>query len=368
VNAWNAEAINRIHHRGADRSDTRANAIHRAAASILEADAGQRTALELPYVPAPNLPEALGRLTHLQMLSIANSQVIALPASIGNLQQLERLQLTSLHRLKALPAAVSRLGALKYLVVQRTPLQSLPSDIDALRNLREIWLSGGTYGKLPDRIVNLKALTTLSVEEPASPQRSLIRLPHHLGALSSLQHLQIKGHARLAALPDSINQLGKLTSLWVENCPLVMLPNAFAGLPALQTLRLNGCDKLVGLPDSITSITGLRSLELSGCRGLTSLPQEIGQLHNLQCLDLSGCTSLAELPPSLSKLRTSCRIEVPEHLKAQLETLRPPAAPMRRGRRHPEPCTTSSSRPRRESRTTPRRVSHPRGTPTPPPR
>jgi Leucine-rich repeat (LRR) protein len=371
VNAWSAGAIARVNQRGSDpearaRAENRASLITSAAAAILEADARQHPTLELSHVPAPDLPEALGRLTQLTMLSIASSAVTALPESIGNLQRLERLQLASLRQLTTLPAGVSRLGALKWLVAMRTPLQSLPSDIDALRNLREIWLSGGTYAKLPDSIVNLRALATLSVEEPASAEGSLTRLPHRLGALGSLTTLRIKGHARLPALPESINQLGNLTTLRVENCPLVMLPRALNGLQALQTLSLSGCDKLARLPDSLTSIGGLRILGLSGCAGLTSLPQAIGQLYNLQLLDLSGCTSLAVLPSSLSELPGDCRIKVPEHLKAQLQALRPPAAPTRRSRRHPEPSAASSSQPRWESRRVPPRDSHQRARPAPP--
>jgi hypothetical protein len=64
-----------------------------AAKGILRAQNGTR--LSISYLPATSLPEAIGRLTQLQNLSLHSTECIELPDSIGDLANLGFLKMST---------------------------------------------------------------------------------------------------------------------------------------------------------------------------------------------------------------------------------------------------------------------------------
>lgn len=89
------------------------------------------------YLRSPvlaRLPERLGALSLLEVLSVQHGQLDALPGSVAQLTRLERLLLDG-NRLKTLPASVGDLPALEVLSINGNPFESLPA---SLKNIKKV--------------------------------------------------------------------------------------------------------------------------------------------------------------------------------------------------------------------------------------
>jgi len=131
-----------------------------------------------------------------------------------------------------------------------------------------------------------------------------------IGALSSLQTLNLDGCRGLAALPETVGALSSLQTLNLNRCSgLTVLPEAIGALSSLQTLKLgagerdlDGFPGLTALPEAIGTLSSLQSLDLAGCSGLAALPEAIGALSSLRRLSLDGCIGLTALPEAIGAL------------------------------------------------------------------
>lgn len=240
--------------------------VSRAAQAIIQAAASGARHLTIDTLPATSLPSAIGRLAHLKMLWIRDTECTALPDSIGGLAGLQVLSLHNNPRLNRLPDRMVELRQLQSLSVTGTPLESWPEGIGALSQLNRLRLSGGIYQQLPSCLLGLAAL----------------------------KELHIDAHAHLQELPAE-----------------------FRRLEGLERLEIKYCPELRSLP-SLGSQSALKVLDLLRCEKLETLPADLGDLRHLHTLRLVGCTRLEDLPESLSRLPEHCTIDVPPRLEERL--------------------------------------------------
>ena len=96
--------------------------------------------LEISWHPSLEIPEEFGNLTKLKSLEFHYSHIIkALPQSIGQLRQLEDIQLIDC-KLTTLPEEFGKLSELSNLNLQENNLKQMPSCIGSLRNLKALYL------------------------------------------------------------------------------------------------------------------------------------------------------------------------------------------------------------------------------------
>lgn len=93
-------------------------------------------------------------------LFIEHSRLSSLPASLGNLSQLEEIYLSS-NRLTSLPKEIGQLTKLRKLYLAGNRLQTLPKEIGQLTNLQGLYLGNNWLYSLPEEIKNLKKLKAL---------------------------------------------------------------------------------------------------------------------------------------------------------------------------------------------------------------
>jgi hypothetical protein len=215
--------------------------------------------------------------TILVELDLSYNQLTELPDSIGNLSNLQVLSL-HLNKLTGLPNTIGNLINLQVLKLGRNKLAGLPDSIGNLVNLQELWLDDNRLTGLPDSIGNLRNLQQLYLH-----YNQLTHLPGTFGNLVNLQSLLL-GHNQLAVLPESIGNLRKLQHLGLSSNQLTKLPDSIGDLVNLQQLVLYN-NQLTLLPNSVGNLTNLQSLWLDNNR-LTVLPDSIGNLVNLQELAL----------------------------------------------------------------------------------
>ena len=93
---------------------------------------------------------------------LLNNQLETLPDSIGNLKNLEYLDLYN-NKLASLPDSIGNLTNLEYLGLYSNKLETLPDSIGNLKNLGRLGLSFNRLAILPDSIGNLTNLKRLAL-------------------------------------------------------------------------------------------------------------------------------------------------------------------------------------------------------------
>ncbi len=217
----------------------------------LRALAGELRELKVESTRLAEVPdEWVGELTRLEVLNIGaggygvrNTELRALPASLGQLGALKQLTLCTLTALEEMPDTLGRMTSLTSLTMDHCEkLKTLPASIGQLGALKQLTLCG------------LDAL-----EE----------MPDTLGRLTSLEDLTLTNCRQLKALPASIMLLSRLQHLEIDECPLQDMP-CIEILTALRTLYLD-----------ITDYT-------HGSRAFKSLSRSLPCLQQLDNLRLSG--------------------------------------------------------------------------------
>ena len=150
-------------------------------------------------IPADILPRERDALLKLDALHLFQNdwsnrpKITYLPPEIGELRQLERLQL------------------------QNNSLAELPAEITNLRQLYFIGLDGNRFTDFPTVLFQLPQLSTVSLMD-----NPLTRLPPEIGNLQEL--LELRLHANpLTALPAEITRLNKLQLLLID-APVKLTP------------------------------------------------------------------------------------------------------------------------------------------------
>lgn len=218
---------------------------------------------------AESLPSGLGSLANLTTLRFVRSgpSPRALSPEIGNLTQLTNL---TIENVTSLPAEIGDLDNLENLELNGTDLTALPPEIGDLDNLYLFSMfRAGDLASLPPEIGDLANLRVLNLS-----RHKITALPPEIGNLDKLERLRVIGG--LTSLPAEIGNLESLRQLTLGN--------------SIQ--RLNDGNRFVRpllslptLPPEIGGLSLLLILELRNT-GLTELPPEIGQLTKLRTLRL----------------------------------------------------------------------------------
>jgi Leucine-rich repeat (LRR) protein len=212
--------------------------------------------LDLSFCHLRALPDEIGRLTKLRKLNLHLNCVSDLPASFGELASLEDLDLgmnTSLQTLElvgarpmtAVPAALARLRKLRRLVLAMNELADIPAWLGDLP-IEELDISSNRFAKFPDAILRLP-LRSLSIGyQPWDSGVTPLR--------------RADDDAR--PVPKGFAKLFRLTSLrelQIDRLDLEELPDAIGALRELETLSI-AFTKIRTLPASFYELTNLRTL------------------------------------------------------------------------------------------------------------
>ncbi|CAI5993298.1 unnamed protein product [Closterium sp. NIES-64] len=270
------------------------------------------------------------KCTRLEGLRLdCQSNLTAIPSSIGGLASLKSLHITDRRRIALLPEAFTSLQALTHLVIEMHGLDELPQDFGNLRllkslnligcqclvsipdslgqltNLTQLSISDSTRLQLPESISNLTLLLTVEI----SNCQDLLPLPERFGNLPALETLRLENVWGISNLPASLGQLASLTDLILDRLALHHLPDGVALLPRLRTLKLD-VGMAVQLHPSVYLATTLKELTITKSETLHSLPEEFGQLTALEALRLFELSRLSSLPASLGNLTSLKELKI----------------------------------------------------------
>jgi Leucine-rich repeat (LRR) protein len=110
-----------------------------------------------------SVPALVFGFTDLESLSVHSRRLAEIPADIGALKNLTKLEWTHAKKLTALPAELFGLEPLRVLNLRETGITALPRDIGQLRALEELNLMDTPLTELPREVGELKHLTKLLI-------------------------------------------------------------------------------------------------------------------------------------------------------------------------------------------------------------
>ena len=162
------------------------------------------------------LPDDIGDLQELLVLSLVETTADKIPQSMEQLQKLRFLRISGLTEI---PRAVFRLSELNTLHISVSEKGELSEEIGNLDKLERLELTGSSFCVLPENICDLKGLKHLVLNGMVS----LHTLPANIGNLQSLQTLNLD-YSGITQLPDSFGKLNKLERLCLGGTKIRKFP------------------------------------------------------------------------------------------------------------------------------------------------
>ncbi|XP_047976143.1 disease resistance protein RGA2-like isoform X2 [Salvia hispanica] len=226
--------------------------------------------LELSLTECSNLrelPDGLGTLNSLEMLSISDcpnlEQVadIGVQQSQGSLACLKILKICECKALLYFPCEMVGSSLEKLEFLNLSSLKSLPGIIDCLPKLPRL-THLVIYGVSQFRAgySSNELGIDVSMEGSMETVDGLLQ-----GCYShSLKKLHLKGREGWGNLPESIQHLTSIGQLEIENYGMEELPEWLGNLSSLMELSIYNCKKLKSL-HALQGLTSLRILDIKGC-------------------------------------------------------------------------------------------------------
>ena len=241
---------------------------------VIVDDDGRVTELELGGngLTGPIPSEELGNLSNLERLNLENNDLAGpIPPELGNLSNLEFLILGNNRLTGRIPPELGNLSNLIRLTLSQNRLAGpIPPELGSLSNLEGLRLSSNELtGSIPPELGNLSNLEGLSL----SSNNLTGPIPTELGNLSILRFLELSGNNLTGSIPPALGQLSNL-----------------GGLHLARNL-LRG-----PIPPELGNVSNLKGLDLSDNELTGPIPPELGNLTNLENLYLNNNHLTGPLP------------------------------------------------------------------------
>jgi Leucine-rich repeat (LRR) protein len=222
-----------------------------------------------------NIPPQLGNLSNLERLDLESNQLSGnIPPELGNLVNLEVLNLSKNQLSGSIPSQLGNLNNLLDLRLDKNQLsQNIPSQLGNLSNLKYLNLSNNQLsGSIPSQLGNLQKLSILEL----SGNQLSGNIPHELGKLYYLDWLFLNSNRLTGSIPPELGKIGWVSKLSLDN-------NQLSG----------------SIPPELGNLSMLIYLHLENNLLSGSIPSSLGRMRNLWFLYLNNNQLDGNIPPSL---------------------------------------------------------------------
>jgi len=175
-----------------------------------------------------SIPTELENLTNLQWLDLNNNQLSgSILSELGNLTNLQELSLSSNQLNGSIPIKLGNLTNLQWLMLDGNQLSgSIPTELGNLTNLQRLDLGTNQLsGTIPAELENLTNLQWLDL----GANQLSGSIPAKLGNLTNLQELYLYHNQLSGSIPAELGNITNLEYLYLNN-------NQFTSLPDLSAL------------------------------------------------------------------------------------------------------------------------------------
>ena len=258
------------------------------------------------------LPSDLGNLTNLEHLNLRyNALSGSIPSEIGSLGNLTHLDLVGNELTGEIPPELGNIANLAVLLLGGNVLSgSIPSELGNSDELKNLYLAENVLsGAIPPELGNLAKLTSLGL----AGNRLTGRIPPDLGKLASLANLQLQYNGLTGPIPQSFLQLDRLSGFYIRENDGLCVPGTSAFVAWLENIEnrdesASSCNATdVGALESLFEATGGTDWTISaGWLGETALEEWYGvtadSLGHVTELDLEGNGLTGRLPAALGDM------------------------------------------------------------------
>ena len=232
-----------------------------------------------------------------------------IPAGIGGLDHMTRLDLDHNELSGTIPSEIGDLSGLEVLHLQfNADLGgAIPPEIGNLTLLTNLGIfNTGISGEIPVELGSLSSLKSLNL----SNNDLSGTIPAEVGDLSALMYLDFYGNDLEGSIPAEIGLLSHLIELDLTGNELSgPLPSEFGNLISIEELKLNFNHLNGELPASLTGLYKLSDLSIVRNEFTGTIPPGLGNLPDLVVLNLGGNHFSGEIPPEIGNLRNVGRID-----------------------------------------------------------
>ena len=249
-----------------------------------------------------DIPPELSLLTNLQLLALGGNQLTGpIPTWLVNITNLEELYLWGNQFTGAIPPELGNLPGLVKLGLSRNQLTGgIPPQLSSLTNLRYFSLSDNQLsGPVPTWMGSLADLQELHL----SQNQLTGPIPASLGGLANLEWLSLSQNQLSGAIPTELGSLSNLQVLYLWGNQLTgPIPASLGGLANLEWLSLSQNQLSGAIPTELGSLSNLQVLYLWGNQLTGPIPAELGSLTNLEWLQLQYNQLTGGIPAELGSL------------------------------------------------------------------
>lgn len=240
---------------------------------------------------------------HIISLDFAGRKLVELPASIGDLSNLEYLNLWD-NNLTNLPDSIECLSALKYLYLDWNNFEKFPNiQWSKLKSLRKLsYTNNSKLNRLPYSLFRLikKNFIKKYIDEGITPEEAPV-----LGLLELLTGMKLKKLLRkkdissLYACDYIVNLNGNITGIYLygyHSFQINLIPEQLRISKFIEELVLRD-QNIDVIPEFIKNLKSLKCLDLMR-NNIKVIPEFLGELLSLEVLDL-GENNIQEIPDAI---------------------------------------------------------------------
>ena len=283
----------------------------------IPASLGNLTNLELLRLDSNlfsgHIPAELTNLTKLERLNLQNNRLDGpIPSAIGNLTELAVLVLSQNSLTNDIPSSIQNLASLQHLSLDSNELTGSIPNLARMTSLEGLYLSNNNLtGSIPTALARLGLLGSINLSE----NRLTGTIPSGLGDLSDLKTLDLSRNELTGSIPSSLGRLSNLQYLLLDQNQLTgSIPASLGDLRKLIQLRLGNNQLGDAIPSGLFDLgadpnstddddfASLEDLSLYRNQLSGAIPGAIGNLPNLELLNLSENSLVGTIPIELGKL------------------------------------------------------------------
>ena len=256
------------------------------------------------------IPTSIGYLQSLTSLYLSSNYFTGtIPSSIGYLTNLVILHLYVNLLTGSIPSSLCNLNSVPDLILYEMPLTgTIPSCMGLMSNLVTLYfISTSVSGTIPSSFGYLSKVTALDIY----PSSVTGTIPSVLGSLSSLMYLNLFFSCLTGTIPTSLGSLSHLVyyNLFYNKLSGT-IPTTICNLKNLQYLGLFYNSLTGTIPSCLGTLLQLTSMGLYANSLNGTIPSSLGYLTKLLGLDLFVNNLTGTIPSSVANLLSLSQLDV----------------------------------------------------------